>query len=48
MSVISAGADEDLVTHTATVKYVNAKDIEGVITKVLSKRGSIGLIRRAT
>lgn len=41
VSVISAGADEDLMTYTATVKYVNAKDIEGVITKVLSKRGSI-------
>ncbi|MBI3377669.1 MAG: type IV pilus secretin PilQ [Nitrospirae bacterium] len=39
--VISSGADEDLATYTATVKYANAKDIEGIITKVLSKRGSI-------
>jgi len=39
--VVSAGADEDLMTYTATVNYANAKDIEGVITKVLSKRGSI-------
>ncbi len=39
--VISSGADEDLVTYTATVNYANAKDIEGIITKVLSKRGSI-------
>ena len=41
MRVISSGADEDLVTYTATVNYANAKDIEGIITKVLSKRGSI-------
>lgn len=39
--VLSAGADEDLMTHTVTVKYANAKDIEGVISKVLSKRGSM-------
>ncbi|HBG93093.1 MAG: hypothetical protein A2X54_08710 [Nitrospirae bacterium GWF2_44_13] len=39
--VISSGADEDLATYTATVNYANAKDIEGIITKVLSKRGSI-------
>ncbi|TAL23767.1 MAG: type IV pilus secretin PilQ [Nitrospirae bacterium] len=39
--VLSAGADEDLMTYTATVKYANAKDLEGVITKVLSKRGSL-------
>ena len=39
--VISSGADEDLMTYTATVNYANAKDIEGIITKVLSKRGSI-------
>ena len=39
--VISSGADEDLATYTATVNYAIAKDIEGVITKVLSKRGSI-------
>ncbi|PIV41378.1 MAG: hypothetical protein COS28_05365 [Nitrospirae bacterium CG02_land_8_20_14_3_00_44_33] len=39
--VISSGADEDLMTYTATVNYANAKDLEGVITKVLSKRGSI-------
>ncbi|HBR22109.1 MAG TPA: hypothetical protein DD713_06010, partial [Nitrospiraceae bacterium] len=39
--VISSGADEDLMTYTATVNYAIAKDIEGVITKVLSKRGSI-------
>lgn len=39
--VLSAGADEDLMTYTATVKYANAKDIEPVITKVLSKRGSL-------
>ncbi|MDP2276639.1 MAG: secretin and TonB N-terminal domain-containing protein [Nitrospirota bacterium] len=34
-------ADEDLATYTATVKYANPKDLEGIITKVLSKRGSI-------
>ena len=39
--VISSGADEDLMTYTATVNYAIAKDIEGIITKVLSKRGSI-------
>jgi type IV pilus assembly protein PilQ len=39
--VVSAGEDEDLVTYTATVNYANAKDIEGIITKVLSKRGSV-------
>jgi type IV pilus assembly protein PilQ len=39
--VISSGADEDLATYTATVNYAVAKDIEGIITKVLSKRGSI-------
>jgi len=39
--VISSGADEDLATYTATVNYANAKDIEGIVTKVLSKRGSI-------
>lgn len=39
--VLSAGADADLMTYTATVKYANAKDLEGVIAKVLSKRGSI-------
>ena len=41
VSVIPSGADEDLMTYTATVKYANAKDLEPVITKVLSKRGSI-------
>ncbi|MCX5716717.1 MAG: type IV pilus secretin PilQ [Nitrospirae bacterium] len=39
--VLSAGADEDLMTYTATVNYANAKEIEAFITKVLSKRGSI-------
>ncbi|MDP3048381.1 MAG: secretin and TonB N-terminal domain-containing protein [Thermodesulfovibrionales bacterium] len=39
--VISAGEDEDLMTYTATVKYANPKDLEGIIAKVLSKRGSI-------
>jgi len=39
--VISSGADEDLMTYTVTVNYANAKEIEGIITKVLSKRGSI-------
>ncbi|OGP64446.1 MAG: hypothetical protein A3K22_04240 [Deltaproteobacteria bacterium RBG_16_42_7] len=39
--VISAGEDEDLATYTATVNYANAKDIEGIIAKVLSKRGSV-------
>jgi len=39
--VISSGEDEDLVTYTAMVKYANPKDIEGIISKVLSKRGSI-------
>jgi type IV pilus assembly protein PilQ len=39
--VLSAGEDEDLMTYTATVKYVNPKDVEGIISKVLSKRGSI-------
>jgi len=41
VSVISSGADEDLMTYTATVKYANAKDLEPVIIKVLSKRGAI-------
>lgn len=39
--VVSAGEDEDLMTYTTTVKYANPKDLEAVITKVLSKRGSV-------
>jgi len=35
--------DEDLVTRTINVKYANPKDIEPLIKKVLSKRGSVAL-----
>lgn len=35
--------DEDLVTRTINVKYANPKDIEPLIKKVLSKRGSVAM-----
>ncbi len=39
--VIKASEDEELVTHTVTVSYANPKDVEGVIKKIMSKKGEI-------
>lgn len=39
--VVPITEDEELVTHTFEVKYVNPKDIEGIVKKVLSKRGDV-------
>ncbi len=39
--VITMPEDEDLKTHTLHVKNANAKDLENVVKKVLSKKGDV-------
>lgn len=40
--VVPLTEDEVFVTHTMNVKYIDPKDIEGIVKKVLSSKGDVG------
>ncbi|MBI4685132.1 MAG: type IV pilus secretin PilQ [Nitrospirae bacterium] len=41
VSIVPLEDDADLITRTMTVKYANPKELEPVITKALSKKGTV-------